>query len=144
MPKPIQPLNQLQVRAWSNGNAAEVAWSDSTYIVGSGVMNSSSTAFGFWSGDGGNSWSNFATLPGGAATNKAAASSIVTTSRNNVTWAPANSVPSWSSNNGGSWTSTNLPSLPAVGWDRGYRLVVDRKNPSTSCSRWFLANGLLV
>jgi xyloglucan-specific exo-beta-1,4-glucanase len=114
---------------WSNGNAADVLWSDSTYIVGSGVMNGSSTAFGFWSGDGGNSWSNFSTLPNGAAANKAAASSIVTPFRNNVIWAPANSVPSWSTNNGASWTSTNLPSLPAVGWDRGYRLVVDRKNP---------------
>jgi photosystem II stability/assembly factor-like uncharacterized protein len=39
-------------------------------------------------------------------------------------------VPSYTTNNGASWTSTNLPSLPAVGWDRGYRLVVDRKNPS--------------
>jgi hypothetical protein len=116
--------------AWSNGNAADMAWSDPSYIVGSGVLNSSDTAFGFWSGDSGNTWSNFAALPSGAASNKAAASSIVSTARNNVIWAPANSVPSYSSNNGASWTATNLPALPAVGWDRGYRLVVDRKNPS--------------
>jgi hypothetical protein len=115
---------------WSNGNAADVLWSDPTYIVGSGVYNSSGTSFGFSSGDGGNSWTTFASLPSGASTNKASAGSIVTTSRNNVIWAPANSVPSYSTNNGGSWTSTNLPALPAVGWDRGYRLVVDRKNPS--------------
>jgi hypothetical protein len=115
---------------WSNGNAADVLWSDPTYIVGSGVYNSSGTSFGFSSGDGGNSWTTFASLPSGASTNKASAGSIVTTARNNVIWAPANSVPSYSTNNGGSWTSTNLPALPAVGWDRGYRLVVDRKNPS--------------
>lgn len=115
---------------WSNGNAADMAWSDPTYIVGSGVYNSSGTAFGFWSGDGGSSWSNFAALPNGAASNKAAASSIVTTSRNNVLWAPSNSVPSYTTNNGASWTSTNLPALASLGWDRGYRLAVDRKNPS--------------
>jgi hypothetical protein len=115
---------------WSNGNSADVLWSDPTYIVGSGVQNLTDTAFGFWSGDGGTTWANFATLPSGAAANHASAGSIVTTARNNVIWAPANSVPSYSTNNGGSWTATNLPALPAVGWDRGYRLVVDRKNPS--------------
>ncbi|GAB3453988.1 hypothetical protein GCM10027321_04690 [Massilia terrae] len=116
--------------AWSNGNAADMAWSDPSYIVGSGVLNSSSTAFGFWSGDSGNTWSNFAVLPNGAAANQAAASSIVATARGQVIWAPANSVPSYSTDNGASWTPTNLPALPAVGWDRGYRLVVDRKNPA--------------
>jgi hypothetical protein len=115
---------------WSNGNAADVLWSDSTYIVGSGVYNSNSTAFGFWSGDGGNSWSNFATLPSGASTNTSAEASIVTTSRNNIVWAPANSVPSYTTNNGASWTATNLPALPAVGINRGYRLVADRRNSS--------------
>jgi hypothetical protein len=114
--------------AWSNGIAADVLWSDPTYIVGSGVVNSSSTAFGFWSGDGGNTWSNFAKLPSGAATNKAGTASIVATSRNNIVWAPANSVPSYTTNNGSRWTSTNLPALASLGWDRGYRLVADRKN----------------
>jgi hypothetical protein len=115
---------------WSNGIAADVLWSDSNYIVGSGHLNLSGTVFGFWSGDGGNTWANFATLPAGAATNSANASSIVTTSRNNVVWAPANSVPSYTTDNGASWTATNLPALSAEAWDRGYRLVVDRKNPN--------------
>ncbi|HEX7986192.1 MAG TPA: dockerin, partial [Duganella sp.] len=53
-------------------------------------------------------------------------------SRNNVIWAPANSVPSYSTNNGASWVPTNLPALAVVGqgWDRGYRLAADRKNPN--------------
>jgi hypothetical protein len=113
---------------WSNGIAADVLWSDPTFIVGSGVQNSSSTAFGFWSGDGGNTWSNFAKLPTGASTNKAGTASIVATSRSNIVWAPANSVPSYSTNNGSRWTATNLPALASLGWDRGYRLVADRKN----------------
>jgi xyloglucan-specific exo-beta-1,4-glucanase len=55
---------------WSNGNYADLLWSDPTFIVGAGVQNGSGTAFGFWSGDGGNTWSNFAKLPAGASTNK--------------------------------------------------------------------------
>jgi hypothetical protein len=115
---------------WSNGNSADMAWSDSTYIAGSGVMNGAGTAFGFWSGDGGNSWSNFASLPSGAAANKASTGNIAVTSRNNLVWAPANSVPSYSTNNGANWTSTNLPALASLGWDRGYRLAADRRNAS--------------
>jgi hypothetical protein len=116
--------------AWSNGNAADVLWSDPTYIVSAGVFNSNGAAFGSWSGDGGNSWSNFATLPAGASSNTAESASIVTPYRNNAIWAPANSVPSYTTNNGASWTSTNLPALAGVGLNRGYRLAVDRRNPN--------------
>ncbi len=115
---------------WSNGNAADLAWSDSNYIAGVGVLNASATPFGFWSGDGGNTWSNFATLPAGAAANTASTGNIAVTARNNLVWAPANSVPSYTTNNGASWTSTNLPALASLGWDRGYRLAADRKNPN--------------
>ncbi|MFS2139768.1 dockerin [Duganella sp. Dugasp56] len=117
--------------AWSNGNAADVLWSDPSYIVSAGVINGTpAVAFGSWSGDSGNTWSNFATLPAGASANTAESASIVTPFRNNAIWAPANSVPSYTTNNGASWTSTNLPALSAVGINRGYRLVVDRKNPN--------------
>jgi hypothetical protein len=115
---------------WSNGYAADVLWSDSNYIVGAGHDNSTSTVFGFWSGDGGNTWANFATLPSGAAANSAGTGNIVTTARNNLVWAPANSVPSYSTDNGATWTSTNLPALASLGWDRGYRLAADRRNTS--------------
>jgi hypothetical protein len=118
---------------WNNGNYADVLWSDPNYIVGAGFNNASQpkSVFGFWSGDAGNSWSNFATLPAGAAANDSDNGSIVTTSRNNVIWAPSGSVPSYTTNNGASWTATNLPA-PANpgGWPNGYRLVVDRKNPN--------------
>ncbi|WP_175001385.1 sialidase family protein [Duganella vulcania] len=117
--------------AWSNGNAADVLWSDPTYIVSAGALNGSpAVSFGSWSGDGGNTWSNFATLPAGASANTAESASIATAFRNNAIWAPANSVPSYTTNNGASWTSTNLPALSAVGINRGYRLAVDRKNPN--------------
>jgi hypothetical protein len=53
--------------AWSNGYASDLLWSDPTFVVGTGTLNHSNhTPCGFWSGDGGNTWSNFATLPNGA------------------------------------------------------------------------------
>ena len=117
---------------WSNGNSADMAWSDPLYIAGAGVINSTGAAVGYWSGDGGKTWANFATLPAGAQENTGSTGNIVVTSRNNAVWAPANSVPSYTTNNGASWTATNLPALPVVGqgWGRGYRLAADRQNPS--------------
>ncbi|WP_343729903.1 dockerin [Duganella sp.] len=118
---------------WSNGNAADLAWSDPLYIAGTGVANwSGAGGFGFWSGDGGSTWNNFASLPAGAQANTSHTGNIAVTSRNNAVWAPANSVPSYTTNSGASWTATNLPALPVVGqgWDRGYRLAADRNNPN--------------
>ncbi len=118
---------------WSNGNAADMAWNDPLYIAGAGVANwSGAGGFGFWSGDGGKTWSNFATLPAGAQANTSNAGNLAVPSRNNVVWAPANSVPSYTTNSGASWAATNLPALAVVGqnWDRGYRLAADRKNPN--------------
>jgi hypothetical protein len=117
---------------WSNGNYADIAWADPQYLVGGGVLNQTKAAVGYWSGDGGKTWSRFATLPAGASTNLGSQGSIAVTARNEFVWAPANSVPSYTTNNGASWTATNLPALPVVGqgWGRGYRLVADRKNPN--------------
>ena len=115
---------------WSNGNAADMAWSDPLYIAGGGVVNSSGVGTGYWSGDGGKTWATFATLPAGATTNTAGESSIAVTARNKAVWALANSVPSYTTDNGASWVATNLPALASVGWNRGYRLVADRKNPN--------------
>ena len=115
---------------WSNGNTADIAWPDPLYIVGAGVVNATATAF--WSGDGGKTWARFATLPAGAAQNTSAEASIAVTARNKFVFSPANSVPSYTTDNGASWTATNLPALPSVaqGWNRGYRLAADRKNPN--------------
>jgi xyloglucan-specific exo-beta-1,4-glucanase len=117
---------------WSNAFGADIAWADPNYIAGVGLINSTGAATGYWSGDGGKTWATFAALAPGAATNTSGEASVAVTTRNNLVWAPANSVPSYSSNNGASWTATNLPALPSVapGWNRGYRLVADRRNPN--------------
>ncbi len=117
--------------AWGNGDAADVLWSDPNYIVAAGIISGSPTvAYGAWSGDSGNSWSNFASLPAGASTNFADTVSIVTTSRNNIVWAPASSIPSWTTNNGASWTQVSGLPTPNGGLNNAYRLVVDRQSPN--------------
>jgi len=118
-------------KQWSSGNSIDTAWSDSNYIAASNVINSSGTGTGYWSGDGGNSWASFATLPPGVTANTAGATNIVVTARNKLVWAPADSVPSYSTDNGATWTATNLPALSVIGGSpRSYRLVADRKNPN--------------
>jgi hypothetical protein len=121
------PLN-----SWSNGNSADMAWSDPQYIAAVGVdSGNSQVGIGHWSGDGGNTWSKFATLPNGATTGTESAANVAVTSRNNVIWAPSDAVPSYTTNNGASWTATNLPALTAIGGaPRSYRLKADRKNPN--------------
>jgi len=117
--------------AWGNGNAADVLWSDPNYIVAVGIVSGSPTVpYGSWSGDSGNTWSNFGSLPAGASTNFSNSTSIVTTSRNNIVWAPANSIPSYTTNNGASWTQVSGLPTPNGGLDNGYHLVVDRQSPN--------------
>ena len=115
---------------WSNTDAADTLWDDPLYIVGAGHINSSNTSVGFWSGDGGITWTHFASLPDASETNSGG--SIAVTARNKMVLAPHNSVPSYTTNNGTSWVTTNLPALPVVGqgWSRGYRLAADRVNPN--------------
>jgi hypothetical protein len=49
-----------------------------------------------------------------------------------VIWAPQDSVPSYSTNSGATWTQTNLPAFTQTwnGYFRAYRLAADRVNPS--------------
>ena len=118
-------------KQWNSGNSIDTAWSDPNYVAAAGVINSTGTGVGYWSGDGGNSWASFGSLPAGAAANTAGATNIVTTSRNRLVWAPADSVPSYSTDNGATWTATNLPALSVIGgFPRSYRLVADRRNAS--------------
>ena len=118
-------------KQWNSGNSADMAWSDPNYIAAGGVINSSNTGTGYWSGDGGQTWAAFATLPAGAATKTSEASNLAVTARNRVVWAPADSVPSYTTDNGATWTATNLPALAVQnGVPRSYRLVADRRNPN--------------
>jgi photosystem II stability/assembly factor-like uncharacterized protein len=115
---------------FGNGNSADIAWSDPLYIAAIGTLKWNTTIAGTWSGDGGKTWTPFATNAPGGAENQSNESNIVVTARNNAIWAPANSVPSYTTDNGATWVATNLPALSGVGINRSYRLAVDRKNPN--------------
>jgi hypothetical protein len=122
------PLN-----SWSSGNSADMAWSDPNYIAAGAVVNNPSgnaVGTGYWSGDSGQTWSTFATLPPGASTGTSQVSNLAVTTRNNVVWAPPNSVPYYTTNSGGNWIATNLPALANANIDRSYRMVMDRRNPN--------------
>jgi hypothetical protein len=122
------PSNQ-----WSSAFCADMAWSDSQYMATIGVANWNGGApTGYSSGDGGKTWAPFATLPPGVTTNPGGEASIAVTARNKVVWSPSNLAPSYTTDNGASWVSTNLPALPSIGGGigRGYHLAVDRKNPN--------------
>jgi len=116
--------------AWSHGFGADMAWSDSNYVAAIGQINQGQAQVGYWSGDGGISWNQFATNAPGATISNGFEASVAVTARNNVIWAPVNTVPSYTTNNGASWTSTNLPALPNAGIYRAYHLAADRKNPN--------------
>lgn len=115
--------------SWSNGFAADMAWSDPQYMATIGVVLGTSTGYGVWSGDGGNTWAQFATYPTGVADNKGGEASIAITARNRAVWAPGNSVPSYTTDNGATWVPTNLPAINTI-FPRAYHLVADRKNPN--------------
>ena len=116
--------------SWSVGNAADMSWSNPQYIASVGTLNQQQIGFGTWSGDGGNTWTNFATLPAGGATPYGEVASIAVTAPYKAVWAPTNTVPSYTTNNGANWTATNLPALTTLDWQRAYRVVADRKNPN--------------
>ncbi|MDR6842660.1 sialidase family protein [Pseudoxanthomonas sacheonensis] len=114
---------------WSNGFAADMAWSDPQYMATIGVVLGNSTSYGVWSGDGGKTWAKFATYPTGVAENKGGEASIAITARNKAVWAPGYSVPSYTTDNGATWVPTNLPAINSI-FPRAYHLVADRKNPN--------------
>jgi len=114
---------------FSNGNAADMAWSNPAYIAAVGSTWVQGRTHGTYSTDSGVTWTPFAGDHPDAAANQGAAT-IAVTKPGNIVWAPANSVPAYSTDNGATWAYTNLPALAAVGVDRGYRIVADRKNPN--------------
>jgi hypothetical protein len=118
---------------WNSGNSADMAWSDPAYIAVGGVINNGNgthVGTGYWSGDSGKTWATFGKLPAGAAAGTSEVSNLAVTARNKVVWAPADTVPSYTTDSGANWTSTNLPALDNANIPRSYRLVADRKNPN--------------
>ena len=117
---------------WFNSTfSTDMAWSNPAYIATIGAASSTyPTRTGAYSTDSGVTWNAFATNHPDAQANQGSASNLTVTRPGNVIWAPANSVPAYTADNGASWTYTNLPPLAQVWVPRSYRVVADRKNPN--------------
>ncbi|RFP17838.1 dockerin [Duganella sp. BJB488] len=110
--------------------SSDMAWSNPAYMVTTGSHVWNSTAAGAYSLDSGVTWKAFAANHPDALANESGAGNLAVTKLNNVVWAPSHSAPAYTTDNGATWTYTNLPALNHVGIDRAYHLVADRKNPN--------------
>ena len=114
--------------SFKNGLSTDMAWETPSYIVTIGSKHWGGANPGaFYSTDSGVTWNTFASLHPQGLTNQEDFSSLAVMKANHAIWAPNNSVPAYTTNNGGSWNYTDLPILPE-GWGRSYRLAADRKN----------------
>jgi len=116
---------------FSSTFGADMAWSNPSYIatIGAGAWETPDN-LGAYSTDGGVTWNAFATNHPDAKAHQSEAASIAVTKTGNAVWAPAESVPAWTADNGNTWTYTNLPALSQAWVSRGYHVVADRKNPN--------------
>jgi hypothetical protein len=124
-PPTLGPSGDL---SFGTGFSADMAWSDPSYIVAVGYP--TKTAAGVYSTDAGKTWTAFATNHPNATTELAGESNIAVTKKNNAIWAPANSVPYYTTDNGVTWVATNLPAIDRLSVNRSYRMVADRQNPN--------------
>ncbi|GJI95423.1 carbohydrate-binding protein [Duganella caerulea] len=112
-----------------NTYSSDMAWSDPNYIATIGNPAWNNTTGGAYSTDAGVTWTAFPTNHPDALANMTNASNIAVLQPGHIVWAPAQSVPAYTTDNGATWTYTNLPALNRLG-DRSYRVVADRKNPN--------------
>lgn len=150
--------------SFGNGNGADMAWGDPAYIaaIGSTNANSSNTSVtGVYSTNSGVSWSAFPTMPpfapAGANVDQGSGSeaNIAVMAQGKLVWAPStsagnttsNGVPYYTTDNGATWTATNLPPPTQTSVGSAYHLAADRKNPNkvyaydSGGARWSNTNG---
>jgi hypothetical protein len=150
--------------SFGNGNGADMAWSNPAYIaaIGSSNYNSGNTStVGIYSTDSGVTWTAFPTQPpfAPAGTNVdqggSGEANIAVTAQGKLVWAPStnngnptsNGVPYYTTDNGATWTATNLPPPTQTTVNNAYHLAADRKNPNkvyaydSGGARWTNTNG---
>jgi hypothetical protein len=148
---------------FGNGNGVDMAWSNPAYIAAIGNTNGGSnlSTVGVYSTNSGVSWSAFATMPpfapAGANIDAAGGSeaNIAVMAQGKLVWAPttysgatvSNGVPYYTTDNGATWTATNLPPPVQTSVGSAYHVVADRKNPNkvyaydSGGARWSNTNG---
>lgn len=116
-------------KGWfGNSNSSDMAWSNSAYIatIGTTTWNHPNVG-GAYSTDSGLTWTAFPANHPDGLTHQGGNSTLAVTKPGHIVWAPADSVPAYTTNHGATWTYTNLP---AVAEGRSYRMAADRKNPN--------------
>jgi hypothetical protein len=116
--------------AFGTGFSADMAWGTPSYIAAVGATTWGSTVAGVYSTDAGATWAAFETNHPDALANQTGETNIAVSQPDNAVWAPGNSVPYHTADNGKTWVPTNLSPLSWVGVNRSYRLAADRQNPN--------------
>ena len=133
--------------SFGNGNGADMAWTNPAYIAAIGSTNGNSgntSTVGIYSTDSGVTWTAFATqppfAPSGANVDQGGSgeANIAVTAQGKLVWAPStnsgnvisNGVPYYTTDNGATWTATNLPAPTRTSINSAYHLAADRKNPN--------------
>lgn len=150
--------------SFGNGNGADMAWTNPAYIAAIGSTNGNSgntSTVGIYSTDSGVNWTAFATqppfAPAGVNVDQGGSgeANIAVTAQGKLVWAPttangnvtSNGVPYYTTDNGATWTATNLPPPTQTTVNNAYHLAADRKNPNKvyaydgGGARWTNTNG---
>ena len=150
--------------SFGNGNGADMAWTNPAYIAAIGSTNGNSgntSTVGVYSTDSGVTWTAFPTqppfAPAGDNVNQGGSgeANIAVTAQGKLVWAPSaynnngtpTGVPYYTTDNGATWTATNLPAPTQTSINSAYHLAADRKNPNkvyaydSGGARWSNTNG---
>jgi hypothetical protein len=109
-----------------NGTGIDMAWNKPAYIAAVGTYGSTSN--GAYSTNSGVNWTNFPTLPPTASNTGDHSRVVVTADGLNVIWSVSGQIPYYTTNNGTTWTATNLPA-PMSAYNASYHIAADRINP---------------
>jgi hypothetical protein len=109
-----------------NGTGIDMAWNNPAYIAAVGTYGSTSN--GAYSTNLGVTWTNFLSVPPTASSTGDHSRIAVTADGSNIIWSVAGEIPYYSTNNGATWTATNLPK-PMSAYNASYHIAADRKNP---------------
>lgn len=107
---------------FGNGTGIDMAWDNPAYIAAVGTFGA--TSDGAWSTDSGVTWTKFPTLPPNASASGDGSGVAVTADGANVIWAIAGEVPWYTTDNGTTWNTTDLPAPNGA-----YHIAADRQNP---------------
>jgi xyloglucan-specific exo-beta-1,4-glucanase len=133
--------------SFGNGNGADMAWTNPAYIAAIGSTNGNSgntSTVGVYSTDSGVNWTAFAAqppfAPSGANVDQGGSgeANIAVTAQGKLVWAPttangnvtSSGVPYYTTDNGVTWTATNLPPPTKTTVNSAYHLAADRQNPN--------------